>query len=363
MSASVIIKPFWSIVKKATHLNTKEEKSVEQSSGCFLLQRLPPDVVLCITDELPLRSQVALSQTCSALKNILYYRVPKSGDMPYTERVDFVVDRTKKRLGHWTCDECTRCHPINTRDCPGVKCNTTCPSARTGSNKSRSPLDRYHPESRHVQLALKYASLKKKPWKHARYLKKLMKPRSGVDRIYSNGIWHDIATKSTPKIVNGRFLLQTIWIYTPATGEPDTDDVLFLLRGHAEDFSWYQPKFHLREKLAEEESQNSIICPCYGCKLRDVSHKLCETKDIYFEGYDPETPTDYIAIVSETTVMLVCWQDLGFGDSPLDLAWMRQHLKEARADGEGRIGYEIGGVVDLFDGAPAGERLCLYSIH
>lgn len=170
------------------------------------LLRLPVDILLLITDELPLHSRFYFSQTCGDVRSILNQEWP--GPVSRDERMNFFTEMAYLRPDRLVCLRCCKLHKVTLQGTPASPHfkPSTCPyTRRCLYDRSRG----YALNQSHVQLALKYARL----GGHEKFLKGLMAPRRfGVNNLLAMPF--AITYAKVPRIIDGRFLLKTTIDYT-----------------------------------------------------------------------------------------------------------------------------------------------------
>lgn len=192
---------------------TLTPKTKNQKAGPPLLE-LPLEVFLCIADVLPLHAWALLSQTCRALRSTLppHDLRAKLRRLPRSQRMAFYAGLAHVFPDYLACLRCCRLHRVDDEDTPrrpGYTRND-CPNARSCTYHAYNRTwPHYNLNHNHVQLALKYT---RQP---DAYLRDLVVP------YYTYGRRGDIivATRGIPKIVAGRFFLESIITFWHTRGD------------------------------------------------------------------------------------------------------------------------------------------------
>lgn len=186
------------------------------------LSRLPLEIFLLIADQLPLESKFLLSRTCRRARfNLHRDWSPELRQMLPDERLRLLLGIAYDMPNHLACVSSQRLRKISTFDTPthlGYACISCSAPEEYRYERNLHGHRHYGLNYNHVQLALKYTRLTNT---HPKYLAKLMKPYSfhkerdlfpfyekeGPNILSS----YDYQWRETPKIVNGRFLLESVW--------------------------------------------------------------------------------------------------------------------------------------------------------
>ncbi len=184
------------------------------NAGCLLLNKLPVELVLQITDKLSFDSKLLLGQTCSPLRNILEHWYQLNTQLKnWTSREEvynYLMCIGKERLDVWVCSDCLVLHEF----CPSYLPDAIGAMVPRCPTQPRNRFDGqtlvvYHQSN--VQLALKYARLPDRLGTiFGKYQEWLMSTHRGkASRLECSGIVYRI----TPRIVAGRFLVYRAHTY------------------------------------------------------------------------------------------------------------------------------------------------------
>lgn len=177
------------------------------------LARLPAEIFDLILEDLDLETLFLLSRTCRHARLFLHrdWRAEVRKTYP-GERMRFLHRIAHLMPDYLACAGCRKLHLIDPNDTPEnpTYSRRGCLDARSCHcvrNWSRAQLE-YLLVHNHVQLALKYTRLNTR----AEYLARLMKCHSRrEDRQWHSEVTMDVRTTEAPKIVDERFLNETVW--------------------------------------------------------------------------------------------------------------------------------------------------------
>ncbi|POR39602.1 Uncharacterized protein TPAR_00211 [Tolypocladium paradoxum] len=293
-------------IKLPRRLFTGKHKQPQktQKRRCPVLD-LPVDLMLGISEYLPLCSQVFLSQTCRLLRQAFsHFRALIH--IPDEERLEYLVDRVRNLPGRWLCEVCLQLHHAHVSDTPEHPGGVTCPLGWQGLRSRGYGLMSFRLDHRHVQLTLKYARMKDANNTHQQYLKALLAPvyasfttQSGFPNMLHTG--HAVY----PKVVAGRYLLLSVYTYlenhTVVTKEAMGKLRICLHQGFAPG----------RTGLSRQHSTG--LCYTTEAAFHDLGHEKC--------GFCPLCLTDFSVCVTPECAIICVWQDLGPEGSPLEPAW------------------------------------------
>jgi hypothetical protein len=263
--------------------------------------------------------------------------------------MEYLTHLSRGLPDRWVCGECVKLHQIKERDIPSKhtdhypKCEKERRESGTysGMHKTFGPYD-FCPSYRHVQLTLKYTRLddSAKKWRHRRYLQKLIAPRhSRMKSLYdrdedisiqplayleSFGIHENIIARvpdyaktvdidigisgrhsACPKVVDGRYLLFSTWIYREGRTEVSRRSIRRIyicphIGSHEQKNSLQKEKRFIDMALDEAFSATNteVVRSCHSCR------------------------TDYSIKASPDRVIICAWQDFGSEGMIWDRDWM-----------------------------------------
>ncbi|KAF2811508.1 uncharacterized protein BDZ99DRAFT_559539 [Mytilinidion resinicola] len=332
-------------IQRIGHGDVSSQTSPRHVTPPLTFMELPMDILLLISDELSLVSMVAVSRTCSAMRNLLHskcvaaiatIRLPTKT----IERWVFLAERTNYEPGCLLCMPCRKRHNIDPSDISDV------PSGRPSfSNECRYPCGaswtvrnhlRHHhasalfPAYNQIQLALKYARKRNAP----HLLSSLLAPQTGLPT--DGNIWDCVKVAdfiARPKIVNNRFLLHSTWklnlpnkvrsTLTKAVANSLPDFRICL--HHGLNLGWIE-----RELFRTRLGAGSQICSS-GCAYCPI-------------GFS-------IGVIVKYSIFQI-WQDLGTQGPPTDAPWRSVKLDSSypRND-DGEILRAFGSIRDTYNEA------------
>ncbi|KAH7008540.1 hypothetical protein EDB80DRAFT_716748 [Ilyonectria destructans] len=287
-----------------------------QSQGCIILQ-LPVEVLLLIVEALPLSSQVSVSQTCRPLRTILAHLRNSASYLPRGEFLEFLSCLARNMPEKWVCDVCLKLHPVSLQDTWKNPYRSSCPRYYVYQKTYR--LEHFSLGNRHVQLALKYTRMDGISKKYQRYLETLLTPHHGTflaDSLKDTPLQRRHSVY--PKIVNGRYLVLSVWRY-------DMD----------------------REKVSRQRMGSLRVCghqifndwgealrEMAGFRVQDDPKKVLWTAvstAFQAEGAEvrkscPYCLTDFSVQACPERATVRMWQDLGPEGSPLNPEWTENNI-------------------------------------
>ncbi|RFU79594.1 hypothetical protein TARUN_2642 [Trichoderma arundinaceum] len=280
------------------------------------LLNLPIELIRDISDELSAVDKVIFATTCRPVRNTLgLTQLSDSESDSQEQQFDYLARMCRDMPGKWVCEECMRCHDINSADTP-TNPYLACPFGNVDHGRFNRPLrliarEEYRLGRRHIQLALKYTRLGSEAGsKYRRYLRRLMSSRQ-----YSYSyMWKDARVnnlvKITPRVVNGRFLLKSIFEYRRKS-RPISKEIVdheFICRHQnlipEEDLAWIR-----------NPGSNDLLNfqRALGDAFSAPGHEM--------HSHCPHCFTDFSVKASPKSIRITVWQDLGTESSPLDPVW------------------------------------------
>lgn len=339
-------------IKRSAVLSPKPDSSLSHISAMSLYQRLarlltlirrthfikrspkfldlPPDILLLIFDQLPLHSNIIASQTCKTLRFLLHSKCSSATrKLSDDERLEVLAGLADVLPDHQLCTSCNALHIVDMGDIPSdlfFRCGCQ-PSA--GRHNSLDFGICYTVRHYHVQLAVKYARLGNV---HQPYLRKLMESSS----VASSG-FYGMAVKFSvyPNIVDGRFILFTIWQF-------DEETVPLSLETLSRSAFRFCPHLGLISKPNPRILQNPLI---------DVVYTAFEEANMGqgFHHSCGRCPTDYSITVRPSRVVFRIWQDLGPGAPLADPCWHSHIWSDDNDDFRGpTVFHQPGSIRDMY---------------
>ncbi|KAM0258715.1 hypothetical protein ACHAQJ_003724 [Trichoderma viride] len=304
------------------------------------LLNMPIELICEISQELSPVDKVLFASTCRPIRNTLGPGQFSSEMSELQEqRFDYLARMCRDMPDKWVCEECMHCHSIDTADTPADP-HLACPLANPYYGRFNQPLqliarDEYRLGRRHVQLALKYTRLGDATFhRYRQYLRQLM-----TSKQYSSSyLWENVPVinlvKITPRVVNGRFLLKSIFEYRRPTQR----------------ISWgiVAHEFVCRhQSLFPEQEHAYINDPFFQEVLRfhSVVKDAFDTPGREMHGHCSHCFTDFSVKTSTKSIRFSIWQDLGTESSPLDPVWkafvynshLYSHVEDVTNEEPGRV--------------------------
>ncbi|KND90959.1 hypothetical protein TOPH_04341 [Tolypocladium ophioglossoides CBS 100239] len=307
----------------------RKQPQKSQKRNCPILN-LPVDLILPIAEYLPLCSQVFLSETCRSMQSIfVHFRALIH--ISDEERLEFLVDRVRNLPSRWLCEVCLKLHQVHLQDTPKHTRTMTCPLGWQQLRERGYSLMSFQIDHRHVQLALKYTRMKDVNNVYQEYLKALLKP------VYTSFFTHPGFTfllqtmqATYPKVVDGRYLIQSVYSYlaahTAVTRGAVGDLEVCLHQGFYS--TWDLPWRH-----------SSSLSDAMDAAFHDIGHEKC--------GSCPLCLTDFSVYITPERAIVRVWQDLGPEGSALEPAW-GTHTHAFRSKYHGRYVYHEPGSIRVF---------------
>ncbi|KAL7930850.1 hypothetical protein V8C35DRAFT_324058 [Trichoderma chlorosporum] len=288
--------------------------SETQPTYSYILQ-LPVELLLEIFKFLPPYSRLLIYQTCRPLRTIIYQH--------FITKREEILNTLESLPDRWVCAKCCKLHRANSWDTPSrefylPKCGDGkyWYSEQHSESKSLANYE-YSPSHRHVELTLKYSRLKCRK----KHLQRLLTPyHAASQRPGTINMAEGIPAQRSfyPKVINGRYLLLTVWTYL---GAKPTDTI----------------------------SPRSIrfieICPhLYAWGLDMVLYLAFLTPSTRVSTSCLACGTDFsIQVSPEQVTCVVCvWQDLGPEGTVYDPGW------EAIVRGTINISHRPGSIQELY---------------
>ncbi|TFB07035.1 hypothetical protein CCMA1212_000198 [Trichoderma ghanense] len=313
----------------------------KQNPSCAILQ-LPVEMILLVFEHLPEYERIILAQTCSSLRVIFIDnykareddRHPISSDrLEVDQRSRFLFTMAYRRPNIFGCHLCTKTHRVNQRDTPG--------SSTVDYKGCRQPFltggdfhqGGYTLQYQQAQLALKYTRLLEEEGnggpvlrrKYKAYLDSLMQPYSKV--LASRKKWgmsNEIrgVVVVLPKIVDGRLLMQTVWVFKKSTKDVSPEAI-----------GWLHVCNHLilfaPQQIRDQTRARMLQGPRGALEL--AIHASFRTGERKF-GSCSYCETDFMILASSERTVVRAWQHLG-AEAPLvdngSWKWMTIYSRES----------------------------------
>lgn len=184
------------------------------------ISNVPLELLLLISDNLPLASQFSLSRTCRrAYHSVKRDWLSEARKLPPEERLRCLLHLVYNVPDRAVCGTCHRIFKVNDKDFPGAVRSGRfvrhgCVVAKEWQYLETQCCDadnEYGLSHDHVQLALKYTRLGVR----AGHLEAIMRPWSFSEdkskrrrRLHST---YELKCAQTPRIVGGRFIHESVW--------------------------------------------------------------------------------------------------------------------------------------------------------
>ncbi|KAL6695313.1 hypothetical protein J3F84DRAFT_394885 [Trichoderma pleuroticola] len=299
---------------------------------CAILE-LPNELLIAIVSHLPQHSQMLISQTCRRFQDVAHKHLPTQKYRPDTskERLLYLSRRAQSLPDRWVCTECIKLRRINVSDTPGDSLYPLCESkCRNGSE--------YHGHygfrlsHRHLQLTLKYTRLNKMEPRYENYLKSLIAPYHTYLRpndLDINKIKRNYSVY--PKVVDGRYLLHTVWRYGIAKSPISMQSMGHISicphrEGHspADTLGFYagrmSPDTQVETNGAVTNDPRDGLDVCIERAFRLLHTEVCSSC-IY-------CTTDFSVRASQKEVVVSVWQDFGGEDTVFSPEWLALVFKQ-----------------------------------
>lgn len=179
---------------------------VKKQNARSPLMKLPKDVFLLIADELPLHAIYFLAQTCRDIRSILHrdwHEIINTATLPLIERLRFLFGLSYVLPDYHMCS-CYEMHKIDLQDVPSHRLyrRDRCTNFEL---RHYNYWNGFKVAFHHVQLSLKYTRLK---GTQDEYLKRLMAPIRHRHPLLPAPLTSTCI--KTPRIIDGRYILQTV---------------------------------------------------------------------------------------------------------------------------------------------------------
>lgn len=315
---------------------------------CAILE-LPNELLEAIVTHLPQHSQMIIGQTCRRFQAVAHRNLPAQKYHPGTleGRLLYLGHRARSLPDRWVCTECVKLHRINVSDTPAQSSYTLCDSkCRNGPE--------YHGQygfrlrDIYVQLTLKYTRLNKMEPRYENYLKSLIAPYHTYLRPNDLDI-NKVKRKYSvfPKIVNGRYLLHTVWRYYQAKSPISMQSMGYIsICPHRQGPSLTSTlvEFHAGRMfpVTQAETNGTVtndtrdgLDVCIERAFRLLHTEVCSSC-IYCN-------TDFSVRASQKEIVVSVWQDFGGEDTAFSPEWSALVLK-LRC-----VYYHFGSIRKLYD--------------
>ena len=277
------------------------------------LLNLPIELLDEIVNSLDLPTVWALSNTCGALRCILWPRIRDVRHrMSTSGRINLIHDSAWLLPDYWPCSSCRCLHVVDVKDLP--VCNKDkevydrirCPFIKSGKGRTleRYPLSPYYIlEFRHVHTAVK---CQRSTGSQKKYQSRLLAHFEVSNRHTPD---KNFAFSVTPKLVGDHFLILVQWSYHG--------------KGISSDYfanATFQICPHLGNSWMDRRLDNQLL-ETLAAAYRDL--RVLPFIERWVYGSCRYCPTDYALCIKDKgqRVTITSWQDLGMGQSTDDPHW------------------------------------------
>lgn len=310
---------FLQVIGKLIHLIKAFFQNPSPPPDTSRISQIPPEILLLVADQLPVESRLILSRTCRRARYILRLNWESElRQLPPDRRLRCVLLIAYDLPDYLACGMCYSLHRVRVDSTPSCyetfhyRCYEPQDRQYVHSWPGSVRYGRYILVHNHVQLALKYTRLAIR----VPYLEALVKPSllhntpemRGLHRDHSlrtriperYGLW--IAEK--PKIVDGRFLHESVWDVRCKFGGPIHWKDVCLTWPHGCSPHFYLLRglgiLHLREQnlcRGNGEIDGCYSFPARKTSVQSFSCEICRT-DLQFR-------------FEYSRWVIRCWRDFG----------------------------------------------------
>ncbi|KAL6788601.1 hypothetical protein J3E68DRAFT_439714 [Trichoderma sp. SZMC 28012] len=183
----------------ATSMHIMENLSLEVNSHAAMLQ-VPLEIIYFIADNLMLSDKLFLSQTCTALRRIMFRDwKQEASKLSREDRFAFWEGIAHQSTNHWACQKCCKLHLANGNTLKTI--GEYCPPC--GFKLPSLYLNGCFIDYLHVQFALKLSRLGNMEQKH---LKMMMRPFRSISKFMGPTQY-----TADARIINQQFLFRQEW--------------------------------------------------------------------------------------------------------------------------------------------------------
>lgn len=302
-------------------LSSRTMERPQQRQDCYILNMLPPEMILSIRSELTPWSQQLLARTCSKMR-LSIPNAPLDADA----RLEYLAILSRDLPTVWFCETCNALHPTDVLDTPAdrreefVQCDP-------------EPRADFWPAHRHIQLALKYFRLQKQRAlgiaQQAHYLT-LMRPvycHSWLTSWNESDIFR--VSEAYYKIVRGRFMMKLVWRFHELESFQRTFESSWYRNLQAcphqqapNDACW--TCFQARRRERRDEVRTNMVGPLLPLMHEQMYAALTNAvEDLTIEasGSCPYCLTDFSLQSWRNYAVMCTWHDFGPEGSTTDPIW------------------------------------------
>ena len=287
-----------------------------------LFLQLPVELVLDITDYLPLHSQAVVSQTCRHMQNIAVSRLQNSllklHHVPRTNyRREYLALIVRDIPNKWLCEFCIRLHPVDFEDNPTRQGHCRCNVKSAWPNYLGTIQNYFELGHRHVQLALKYTRLETIGELNRQYLAQLMAPYHRSFRaIYEK---RTAQFSLYPKVKLGRYLVKAVWEYEKEEeeGEANPETIWRLDICQHQGYEWY---YENPRRINWRKAK--LNDPHWA--LQNAMSEAFRNRDVEIHGCCSFCRTDFSVRITSERATISAWKDMGSECSPEHISWTSQ---------------------------------------
>lgn len=299
------------LVERAKSTVVKCAKSTLFQPEKSRFEKLEPKILQMIRGHLELHDHFLLGQTCQAWRRTTARDWKLTLDqLPLAQKLEFWAGVALVLPNHWACGPCYRLHKINRSDIPWKErgwCERQSDSCQFENAARFGPFHKI--EERHVQLALKFTRMKTV---NQEYLKSIMKPFTDVSFADPRNRPAYMSFHAAPKIVAGRFLLHTKWVFG--------DGVRFCVS----QLRAYRICPHMFIRYADSHKQRLRHLGALDTITKDLTKSVnlaLESPGKTFDGHCSRCPTDFSVLAGLNRITISSWHDFGTYKSPEDDSW------------------------------------------
>ncbi|EEU37097.1 uncharacterized protein NECHADRAFT_86680 [Fusarium vanettenii 77-13-4] len=296
----------------------------EPTLDCPVIQ-LPIEILACVIDHLSEIDRHVLSVTCRAFWNAirLALRQGPTYSLSQYEYLCYLTRISRNNPDLWVCEACNKLHPAGD---PMSEIWNICPSNDGCGSLAGDMKLNFLLQHRNVQRALKLSRLGNLDERQRETLNQLTRPHRASIQKHST-IMGTIRCEYTsyPKIVQGRFLLLSVWAYDERN-EP-------ISRQNMESLS-----------ICRHQRLNG-----YRSALDAALETALRRPRTPVDGSCTECPVDFSVNFSPKRTTVHAWHDFGPEGTPLDPAWIVHFFGRLYRHHDPTVGHAEGSVREMYE--------------
>ncbi|KAK5988552.1 hypothetical protein PT974_10036 [Cladobotryum mycophilum] len=323
-------------------LTHKSQTSPQHIPECHIL-KLPVELILLIASNLSLESQIILSMTCRAFRDILYDARQQARTLPDRQKLNILAAIAYDYPHQWACYRCWKLHPMSKDDLPDRPRPCACPRWKSQSTNAFGRYS-FQLSHRHVQMTFKLMRFAQTERKYAAQLRNLLKACHYTDFPHQPLGESVLFTKLSvyPRLADGRYMLHCRWKYEWCIENVscETLGILWVCR-----HQWFISDDQAEFRAEPNNRDNFFAGPN---AINRATKTAFAIPGVEIRGACHRCATDFSIKASHKCTIVQTWHDFGLEGTELDINWRTLRVDDGHDSWCRTLYHEPGSVCALY---------------